>query len=120
VRHARGRTIVSSLACEARDVSAILTYETMLLSSNSRTIGSQPINPSAILGESTKKYMKIPKSKCLICKKSTLGWYCEEHYLKKEARYALYDLEHNKGNKLLQQMALDRLINLAKFYCGLE
>lgn len=37
------------------------------------------------------------------------GWYCREHYLKKEAGYGWYDLKTN--NKGFRRMGLKRIFN---------
>lgn len=38
------------------------------------------------------------KHKCLLCDEMTLNWYCNFHYLEKEARYGMYDIRTlNRG-----------------------
>jgi len=58
--------------------------------------------------------------KCLSCNRKTLSIYCEQHYLLKEARYAIYDLENdhykNESEKeFFIELAITRLIDLAKY-----
>ena len=58
---------------------------------------------------------------CLRCDHPTLTWYCEEHYLEKEANYAIYDLEHDEhyaseaDKKSFRVAAVNKLLAYAKF-----
>lgn len=63
----------------------------------------------------------MDENKCLSCDKTTLGWYCPEHYLRKEAVYGHHDLLYNTDFKdeetkeYFQKWGIRRLCEYAIF-----
>lgn len=66
----------------------------------------------------------MKRHRCLLCNKLTYTWFCELHYLEKEARYAKYDIEHlrdfpKEERQYWKNKSMARLVNYGLFILGL-